>query len=64
MQSLKEKYDLSYMFVSHDLRVVSQVSDRVIVMKDGEIVEQGPAYDIFKKPKHPYTKQLLAAIPK
>lgn len=64
MQKLKGKYNLSYMFVSHDLRVVSQVSDRVIVMKDGEVVEQGPAYDIFKKPKHPYTKQLLAAIPK
>lgn len=64
MQDLKEKYDLSYLFVSHDLRVVSQISDRVLVMKDGEIVEQGTAYDIFKRPKHPYTKELLAAIPK
>lgn len=63
MQDLKEKYDLSYVFVSHDLRVISQVSDRVLVMKDGEVVEQGAAHEIFKKPKHPYTKQLIDAIP-
>jgi peptide/nickel transport system ATP-binding protein len=64
MQDLKEKYELSYLFVSHDLRVISQVSDRVLLMKDGEVVEQGSSYEIFKKPKHPYTKELIDAIPK
>ncbi len=64
MQSLKDKYQLSYLFVSHDLRVISQISDRVLVMKDGQIVEQGTAYEIFNKPQHPYTQKLLASLPK
>ncbi|MFT7144690.1 MAG: peptide/nickel transport system ATP-binding protein [bacterium] len=63
MAVLKEKYQLSYLFVSHDLRIVSQVSDRVLVMKDGEIVEQGPCHELFSNPQHPYTKKLLSAIP-
>ena len=64
MKDLKDKYGLSYLFVSHDLRIISQVSDRVLVMKDGEIVEQGLCADVFKNPTHPYTKKLLSAIPK
>ncbi len=64
MQGLKDKYQLSYLFVSHDLRVISQISDRVLVMKDGQIVEQGTAYEIFNKPQHPYTQKLLASLPK
>lgn len=62
-KELKEKYQLSYLFISHDLRVISEICDRVVVMKNGEIVEQGTCYDIFSNPKHSYTKTLLASIP-
>ena len=63
MADLKEKYNLSYLFISHDLRVISEVSDRVIVMNDGEIVEQGTVSEVFSAPKHAYTQKLLSAIP-
>ena len=63
MANLKQKYELSYLFISHDLRVVSQVSDKVIVMHDGEIVERGSTSEVFTNPQHEYTKTLLAAIP-
>ena len=63
LNDLKEKYNLSYLFISHDLRVVSALADRVLVMKDGQIVEQGNVAQVFSKPKENYTKQMLAAIP-
>ena len=62
-QDLKTKYNLSYLFISHDLRVVSEICERVLVMQGGEIVEQGNTKDVFVKPKHAYTKHLLASIP-
>jgi microcin C transport system ATP-binding protein len=49
------------MFISHDLRVVRALSDDVIVMRDGQVVEQGAAEQIFEQPKHPYTRALMAA---
>jgi microcin C transport system ATP-binding protein len=49
------------MFISHDLRVVRALSDEVIVMRAGEVVEQGPADRIFDQPQHPYTRALMAA---
>jgi len=61
---LRAKLGLSYLFVSHDLHVVRLLCDHVIVMKDGEIVEQGPAVEIMSNPKNDYTKTLLAAAPK
>jgi microcin C transport system ATP-binding protein len=61
LRDLQRKYDLAYMFISHDLRVVKALSHHVIVMKDGKAVEQGPAAQIFAAPKMPYTKALLAA---
>ena len=61
LAELKQKYDLSYLFISHDLNVVYQLCDRVIVMKDGRIVEEAEVDDLFDHPQHPYTCQLLEA---
>lgn len=59
MISLQEEMGLSYLFISHDLNVIYQMCDRVIVMKDGQIVEEGEIEDVYSHPKHPYTKRLL-----
>ncbi|NCC68151.1 MAG: ABC transporter ATP-binding protein [Clostridia bacterium] len=58
---LRSKLDLSYLFISHDLNVIRQISDRVIVMNEGRIVEQGPVEQVFSDPKTDYTKKLVAA---
>lgn len=61
---LKEKYDLTYLFISHDLNVIRYISDNVIVMYKGEIKEESSTDDIFDNPKDEYTKILLNSIPK
>ena len=61
---LAEQYGLSYLFISHDLSVVRSITDTCMVMKEGEIVEQGPTASILNTPTHPYTQQLLRAAPK
>ena len=61
LMRLRREHDLSYLFISHDLNVIYQCCDRVIVMKKGEIVEENTVDGIFDHPEHPYTKQLLRA---
>jgi ABC-type glutathione transport system ATPase component len=60
---LKEQRGLSYLFISHDLAVVRYVSDHIVVLRDGRVVEHGPAATVAAAPAHPYTKALLAAAP-
>ena len=64
LADLKRREGLSLLFITHDLGVVRRIADRVCVMQGGEIVEQGPAEEIFANPQHPYTQKLLAAEPK
>lgn len=63
LKDLKEKYNLTILFISHDLNVIRYISDRVAIMYLGEIVEIGSRDEIFKNPMHPYTKALLSANP-
>ncbi len=63
LRDLRADLDLALIFISHDLSVVRTVCDRVMVMQNGRVVEQGDCADIFAKPKHPYTRRLLNAIP-
>jgi peptide/nickel transport system ATP-binding protein len=62
--SLQEKYELTYIFISHDLSVVKLMSDRVLVMKNGKIEEQGYSEQVYRQPKSNYTKELINSIPK
>lgn len=63
LNDLKEKFNLTFLFISHDLSVIRYLSDRVAIMYLGEIVELGTSDDIFNNPKHPYTQALLSANP-
>ena len=63
LEDMKTRYGLTLIFIAHDLAVVKNVSDRVVVMYLGKICEVGPPDDIYKQPAHPYTAALLAAIP-
>jgi ABC-type oligopeptide transport system ATPase subunit len=64
MQDLQEEFGLSYIFIAHDLSVVRHISNRIAVMSWGNIVEIGPAEEIYKHPQHSYSKTLLAAAPR
>ncbi len=61
LRELQERHQLAYLFISHDLKVVRALADEVLVMKDGRVVEQGPAAEIFDAPKDPYTQALMKA---
>lgn len=64
LNDLKRDFGITYLFITHDLSVARYMSDRLLVMSAGQIVEQGPAADIYANPQHEYTQRLLAAIPK
>ena len=64
LTDLQDELGVSYLFISHDLGVIHHMSDRVLVMKDGKVVERGTADDIFLRPKDPYTQRLLTALPR
>jgi peptide/nickel transport system ATP-binding protein len=64
LQDLQDEFGLSYIFISHDLSVVKYISDQVMVMHKGEVVEMADSDELYRNPQHPYTRSLLAAIPK
>ncbi|HWB60710.1 MAG TPA: ATP-binding cassette domain-containing protein [Chthoniobacteraceae bacterium] len=64
LQDLQQELGLTYLFIAHDLAVVEHVSDHVLVMYHGQIVESASAEEIYQNPRHDYTKKLLAAVPK
>ena len=61
LRDLQERHDLAYLFISHDLKVVRALADEIVVMRDGKVVEQGPADRVFDDPKDAYTRALMAA---
>ena len=63
LKSLQKEFELTYLFITHDLRIVRHIADRVFVMKEGELMEQGKTDIIFNNPKTAYTKELLTSIP-
>jgi peptide/nickel transport system ATP-binding protein len=63
MMDLQDEFGLTYLFVSHDLSVVNQISDRVVVMYVGRVVEVGTPQELFHNPKHPYTSALISSLP-
>ncbi len=64
LQDLQSEFNLTYLFISHDLSVVEHISDRVVVMYVGKLVEHARTEELFYHPKHPYTEALLSAVPK
>ena len=63
LDRLQREFNLAYMFITHDLATVRAIADNVVVMLQGEIVEQGPKTDVFSPPHHEYTELLLSSVP-
>lgn len=64
LKALHNKLGMTYLFISHDLRVIKFMCNRVGVMKEGKIVEEGPVAEVYSNPKHPYTQKLLSSSPR
>jgi len=64
LADLRARRGLAYLFITHDMAVVQHLADRIVVMRDGRVVEAGPAEQVLACPSHPYTKELLAAVPR
>lgn len=64
LRQLRDENDMSIIFITHDLGVIAEIADRVMVMYHGQVVEEGPVFDIFDNPQHPYTKGLLSCRPR
>jgi peptide/nickel transport system ATP-binding protein len=64
LTDLQDELGVSYLFISHDLGVIHHISDRILVMKEGKVVESGAADDVFERPRDPYTQRLLTALPR
>lgn len=64
MKDIQQKFDMSIIIITHDLGVVADIADRVVVMYAGQIIEQGYTHEIFASPKHPYTRRLLESVPR
>ena len=62
LQNLQEKYSLSYIFISHDMNVIRSVSDKILVLKKGKLIEYNSAENVFNKPKDEYTKNLISSV--
>ncbi|EAR52655.1 ABC transporter, ATP-binding protein [Oceanicola granulosus HTCC2516] len=63
LREIRDEFDLAMLFITHDLRVASNICDRVVVLHRGKIVEQGPVTEVFSRPAHAYTQELLGAVP-
>ncbi len=63
LRGLQQEFGMAMIFITHDMGVVAEVADRIVVMRAGEKVEEGDAFDLFARPRHPYTRALLAAVP-
>ena len=64
LRELRDRSGMAVLFVSHDLAVIAELCDRVVIMRSGEVVEQGPTSDVIAAPQHDYTRELIAAVPR
>ncbi len=64
IKDLQEEFGMSVLFITHDMAVIAEMADRVVVMFNGKIVEQGTVHQIFHNPQHVYTKKLISAVPR
>jgi peptide/nickel transport system ATP-binding protein len=63
LDEVRQRFRLAMLFITHDLRVAAQVCDRILVMREGEVVEEGDTAAIYARPQHEYTRELMAAVP-